>query len=429
MPVRLDMMQPTRAIEQIAPGDVVLDPIQRHFVEQIDPSYVNTQERSQSMLEQLGQTSLLERLRAGLARTDGLPADPFAIPAPEEAAAVGSGSNVEGGFAFGALLPLLTPLVGPLINGIASLFKPRAEGRGIAEGNGSRGAGSRAPNAFGSGSGAPNGRGELSYVPVSKDVLLDRQRSLIGRRGRAFWDELIGQAENALMEGLINSGDVTPEQARAIASELLANVVPPSFTEFIRNSPKAPRPDKTEVKGGMTLGSVVKPLMKWGTSRLLSDYQNPDIRTGIHKYGDELNARWLYGTPASKSLIGSGRASDWFRKILGYAKKGLAAVLPMVGQVAKQLAPGAIDSVMSEFNLTNDPVASTIARIARSAIVGKADAKPAGSGSAMCEARPKRRTIASNSPKPRGGSKQKTEPAQRGKIHRVAGFRLEALDD
>jgi len=169
--------------------------------------------------------------------------------------------------------------------------------------------------------------------------------------------------------------------------------------------------------------------MKWGTSRILSDYQNPDIRTGIHKYGDELNARWLYGTPASKSLIGSGRASDWFRKILGYAKKGLAAVLPMVGQVAKQLAPGAIDSVMSEFNLTNDPVASTIARIARSAIVGKADAKPAGSGSAMCEARPKRRTIASNSPKPRGGSKQKTEPAQRGKIHRVAGFRLEALDD
>jgi len=205
----------------------------------------------------------------------------------------------------------------------------------------------------------------------------------------------VSQAEDEVANQVLGMGNISVPFAQATAKRAITLVVPKSFILFVRRtddgddervdgdldvsadsetegsgktesskteesseppSPSDPAALAHQVRP--SLGSIVKPLMKWAIHKILqkqaSKAMRRKIRRKIKRQGDIIDAQFAnrYGVRGSGKFAKNAR--DWFSKVFRTAKRGLVQILPSLGKIAVSQAPKIIDRLFNKFS-TNTP--------------------------------------------------------------------------
>jgi len=248
--------------------------------------------------------------------------------------------QITGGFALGALMPMVAPvigsLIGPAISGLVSLFKKR-------------GSGVYAPNARGSGGVLPpnfrryQGYGveEVigNYIQSRSPALKQMEDQLFGLQGNEFWRNLKNMVKSEIHNitgilpktGLQISGKVAQHVADRIANQL----IPKSFEKIIQKT------EKKTGSGGSALGSIIKPVVKWALQKTIKNvkpFQN--VRQALHNVDQYLGTETLQDVKKGGSFMS---------KIKDISTRVLAKALP-----ASSKALGiATDLILNKFGVEN----------------------------------------------------------------------------
>lgn len=310
-------------------------------------------------------------------------ADMQAVPGLEAM----QGHGMQGGFAFAPLLPILGSIAGPLIgmavDGIKALI------------NRKKGQGALYPPNYGRGISAPNGGGFDPFLDTFKsrplpygfpsmheglthgsgaivEDWLSRNRGQLqsmenhlgNLRGKEFWHELVGLVKKSVRDIIPQVAEVSPQIASHVTDLVVNKVIPASFQKIRAKQGKGVM---RRNKGGFSVMSAVKPIVKWALGKLIkkSDTVNKIYRK-IKDTGSFMDAS------AEKEGVKYGSGS-FFGKVKDIAKKILVKTLPTVSSISERVVGPAVDNVLGRFGAP--PIVSDlVGNVSKNLIHGVSDA-------------------------------------------------------
>lgn len=321
-----------RAVDPNLSGDEWL------ILRSIDPKFKLREQLERANLARRDHTKFLEQVHSGYeapsmipdgARTTSLGIHQIDLPRSGRRGAVG-------GFPFAAVLPFITPLIGPLITQGISLIKGAIERK----------------KASGSGVVPPNFRG-AGIADVAKDYFVNNHDRLAGMeeqlstlRGRDFWRTLTAFVKGELASLGPSLGDIAPKVAAMITERLVKKMIPQSFQNL---NERERLPEKEAEGAGKTadLYSIILPVVKWSVSEILGpEALDVDMRQKIKDVTS--SAVEKYQNSRDRAII---KGRHIIEKAKSIARKVLLDVLPTAVDKSKDAIEPIIDKALGKFGI------------------------------------------------------------------------------
>lgn len=286
--------------------------------------------------------------------------DMQSVPGLDKVMSQGSGlymGQMQGGFAFGALLPILGTIAGPLIgmavDGIKALIDRKRAAKLAAQGQGAIS--------------APNGGALVEdWFRQNQPQLQSIENHLGSLRGKQFWSELVALIKSSVRDIVPKVAQVSPAVASHVTQLVVDKIIPASFQRMKSDKAASGSGKMRRDKGGFSFMSIVKPVARWALGKII---KSSSAANNIYKKIKDTGAFLDSAAEKQGMKYGSGIGGSWLGNIANVAKSVLLKTLPAVSNVTQHVAAPMLDKVLSKFK-ASDFVSDTVRDFGKVAIEG-----------------------------------------------------------
>lgn len=284
---------------------------------------------------------------------DSNPVQPGGIILPseedleEEAEEAG---EVTGGLAIAPLIPIVSAVAPTLINlvskGISWLVK-KIKGQGV-----------HPSNLYSMGRGRYSnkdlywGKGEIKraiakYIPD----IIEEENNIRALRGKKFWRALFKASKLFTQHIFKTEFGMTQDEVKLAYRAAFRNMFPNSLLKFMKTSKEVGGTGEKTTESH--LRSIVRPIAFWALNKALTDkvsgkgIDRAQLNSLLNKELSFLDTK--YGTGDGKKKIG-----NFWHKVKQFIRKAAKHILPVVGKIAKDEAPGAIKGLLDKINVSDE---------------------------------------------------------------------------